>query len=127
MSQQHAHHTPPTLANSLSSGAVFSTIHAISGRLSPVPGTSRGIEVLETDTFTLQCLETATGYKFFTVADCSHPELDVLLQRIYTLFSDYVLKNPFYENDQGTCCGGSANASLLSPRRHQSIVCLFRW
>lgn len=90
-------------------------MHAIAGNLSPVQR-GGGIEVLEADTFRLQCLQTATGLflerlyfelwllkiadvlmlftalKFFVVADPSHPNLDAFLQSVYNLYIDYALK-----------------------------------
>ncbi len=41
-------------------GSTFFSIHAISSKLSPVPGSS-GIEVLETETFRLQCFLSQTS------------------------------------------------------------------
>ena len=76
-----------------------------------------GIETLEADTFTLQCLQTrtgsecryragapsspqgvhrpslrATGLKFFVTAKPNTPHLDVFLKQVYAHYSDYVLK-----------------------------------
>ena len=76
-----------------------------------------GIETLEADTFTLQCLQTRTGWacrnragvpsspqgvnrpslraaglKFFVTAKPNTPHLDVFLKQVYAHYSDYVLK-----------------------------------
>jgi len=40
-----------------------------------------------------------TGVKFIVVADHKHTKVEELLKRIYELYSDYVLKNPFYSLD----------------------------
>lgn len=53
---------------------------------------SGGIEMLETDTFRLQCFQTPTGLKFFLTAALGTPELDAVLRTVYELYVDYVLK-----------------------------------
>ncbi|ORY79460.1 Sybindin-like protein [Protomyces lactucae-debilis] len=81
----------------------FHGVHAISSQISPVAGSS-GIEVLETETFRLQCFQTLTGIKFllFTEPRQTHP--DQLLHRIYELYADYVMKNPFYQLEMPIRC-----------------------
>lgn len=44
------------------------------------------------------------GVKFFVTADRNHQHLEQTLRAIYELYSDYVLKNPFYELDQPIRC-----------------------
>ena len=44
------------------------------------------------------------GIKFFVTADSKAPQVDKFLQRVYELYSDYVLKNPFYEVDMPIRC-----------------------
>lgn len=65
------------------------------------PPSSSGIEVLETDNFRLNCFQTLTGVKFVIISDLtpSPTSKDALLRRIYDVYSDYVLKNPFYSLD----------------------------
>ena len=41
----------------------------------------------------------AAGVKFIVVADQKQPKVEELLKRIYELYADYVLKNPFYSLD----------------------------
>lgn len=61
---------------------------------------SSGIETLENDLFKLHCFQTVTGVKFLILTDLnSIVQKDVLLRKIYELYSDYVLKNPFYSLD----------------------------
>jgi hypothetical protein len=48
----------------------FHGIHAISGQISPVAGSS-GIETLDTDSFRLQCFQTLTGMTPFLTT--GHP------------------------------------------------------
>lgn len=53
---------------------------------------SSGIEKLETDTFKLQSFQTLTGVKFVITAEAGTPDLGAVLQEIYELYTDYVLK-----------------------------------
>ncbi|KAJ1923375.1 hypothetical protein IWQ60_003846 [Tieghemiomyces parasiticus] len=76
----------------------FHSIHAITTRISPV-GNSEGIELLEADGFKLHCFQTVTGIKFLLITDPAHPNTDAALRRIYRLYSDFVMKNPFYTPD----------------------------
>lgn len=71
-------------------GSTFHGLHAIATQIAPV--ISMGIEKLETDTFTLQCLQTLTGVKFVITATPGTNEVTALLDGIYELYSDYVLK-----------------------------------
>lgn len=93
-------------------------IYAISVKLSPSKQSS-GIQCLEADSFKLYCFQTITGLcgvvwcrlkfkilpinvagvKFIVIADSKQQKVDELLKRIYELYADYVLKNPFYSLD----------------------------
>lgn len=44
------------------------------------------------------------GVKFMVVAETTQTGLDILLRRIYELYSDYVLKNPFYSLEMPIRC-----------------------
>ncbi len=95
--------------------STFHSMHAIAGRLSPVKS-STGIEVVETDTFRLQCYQTLTGFfatpciadvrgiKFLLTADPNSSNLEATLIQVYQLYADYVLKNPFYDLDMPIHC-----------------------
>ena len=83
-------------------GSTFHSLHAIATQVAPV--VSAGIEKLETETFRLQCFQTLTGIKFIITADAGTTALDVVLRMIYELYSDYVLKNPFYELEMPIRC-----------------------
>ena len=48
-------------------GSTFASLHTIAKQLSPLPG-SGGIAVVEAPAFSLHCLETPTGLKFFVTA-----------------------------------------------------------
>jgi hypothetical protein len=45
-----------------------------------------------------------SGLKFYITADNSHPNLDVTLRTVYEVYTDYVLKNPFYEIEMPIRC-----------------------
>ncbi|XP_031623970.1 trafficking protein particle complex subunit 4 [Contarinia nasturtii] len=83
--------------------SMFYPLFAIASQLSPEPKSS-GIEILEADTFKLQCFQTLTGVKFMVVAETTQAGVDVLLRRIYELYADYVLKNPFYSLEMPIRC-----------------------
>eukprot|EP00947_MAST-08B_sp_MAST-8B-sp1_P003860 g3860.t1 len=78
--------------------STFHGLFEISSEVAPL--LSNGIEILDADTFRLQCLKTLTGLKFFVLAKPGSTDLDQVLRNIYILYTDYVLKNPFYELDQ---------------------------
>eukprot|EP01117_Protostelium_nocturnum_P008673 TRINITY_DN3112_c0_g2_i6.p1 TRINITY_DN3112_c0_g2~~TRINITY_DN3112_c0_g2_i6.p1 ORF type:complete len:250 (+),score=44.84 TRINITY_DN3112_c0_g2_i6:504-1253(+) len=88
-------------------GSIFHGLFAIGSQLSPVPsptgGPSSGIQLLQTDTFRLQAYQTPTGVKFFGIAEPT-AQMEGLLKQVYVVYTDYVLKNPFYEIDQPIRC-----------------------
>lgn len=94
-------------------------VHAITQRLNPVrtppvvtipgaipsrPEPSSGLEVMETENFRLQCFNTMTGTKFLVFTDTTQANVDVTTRRIYELYSDYVMKNPFYQLEMPIRC-----------------------
>lgn len=83
--------------------SMFYPLFAIASQLSPEPKSS-GIEVLEADTFRMHCFQTLTGVKFMVVADSLQVGIDLLLRKIYELYSDFVLKNPFYSLEMPIRC-----------------------
>lgn len=105
--------------------SMFYPLFAIASQLSPEPKSS-GIEILEADTFKLHCFQTLTGIpnhlillgkkhffycfffhsgvKFMVVSETSQSGVDSLLKRIYELYADYVLKNPFYSLEMPIRC-----------------------
>lgn len=76
--------------------STFHSMHAIAKQLSPVKG-GGGISVIEADVFRLHCLQTATGIKFFLIVDKTQQNVDGVLGTLHELYSDFVMKNPFYE------------------------------
>ncbi|XP_031835126.1 trafficking protein particle complex subunit 4-like protein Trs23 [Nomia melanderi] len=83
--------------------SMFYPLFAIASQLSPEPRCS-GIEILEADTFRLHCYQTLTGIKFIVVAESSQSGIEILLKRVYELYGDYVLKNPFYSLEMPIRC-----------------------
>ncbi|XP_070498978.1 trafficking protein particle complex subunit 4-like [Chironomus tepperi] len=83
--------------------SMFYPLFAIASQLSPEPKSS-GIQILEADTFRLHCFQTLTGVKFMVVAEPIQTGVEALLKKIYELYSDYALKNPFYSLEQPLRC-----------------------
>lgn len=75
--------------------SMFYPLHALAVQLSPEQGSS-GILELESDTFKLDCNQTLTGIKFIVVSDLKQTGINQLLDKLYELYSDFALKNPFY-------------------------------
>ncbi|KAH6685241.1 Sybindin-like protein [Plectosphaerella plurivora] len=99
----------------------FHGVHAITARLDPLkhvpssvppnqggiqnrPEPPTGLEVLETENFRMQCFNTLTGTKFLIFTDTTQVNVDVTLRRIYELYGDYVMKNPFYQLEMPIRC-----------------------
>ena len=90
-------------------------IHAITSRLSPI-GPSSGVQVLEGETFKLNILLTHTGMtvqlpivprrvhtrchilgtKFVLLTSLVESTADVMLQKVYEIYAEAVMKNPFH-------------------------------
>lgn len=83
--------------------SMFYPLFAIASQLSPEPRCS-GIEVLEADTFRLHCFQTLTGVKLMCVCDPQQQGVEQLLRRLYELYADYALKNPFYSLEMPIRC-----------------------
>ncbi|XP_045494872.1 trafficking protein particle complex subunit 4 [Colias croceus] len=83
--------------------SMFYPLFALASQLSPVPKSS-GIETLIADTFKLSCFQTLTGVKFILVTDPNMQGTEVVLKRIYELYADYALKNPFYSLEMPIRC-----------------------
>ncbi|KAK7333130.1 hypothetical protein VNO80_29894 [Phaseolus coccineus] len=89
--------------DSLRVASLWHSMHAISQQLSPVSG-CLGIELLQADTFDLHCFQSLTGTKFFVVCEPGAQHMENLLKFVYELYTDYVLKNPFYEMEMPIRC-----------------------
>ncbi|KAJ5937563.1 hypothetical protein N7454_003905 [Penicillium verhagenii] len=76
-----------------------------SGYSYPVPGVPvSGLEQLETDKFRLTCFQTLTGTKFLLFTDPVSGSVDSIINKIYELYADYVMKNPFYQLEMPVRC-----------------------
>ncbi|EAQ89296.1 conserved hypothetical protein [Chaetomium globosum CBS 148.51] len=101
----------------------FHGVHAITARLNPLkavnnrtstssgggapftrPDPPSGLEVLETENFRMQCFTTMTGIKFLLFTDTTQVNVDRTIQRVYEMYTDYVLKNPFYQLEMPVRC-----------------------
>lgn len=85
---------------------------------------SAGIKTLEAENFRLDCYETLTKVKFVVISDLSlgmspaTANKQELLKRIYELYADYVMKNPFYTLNMPI---NSDNCSLFKTNLEQSL------
>ena len=102
-------------------------MHAITARLNPIgmpqaaagssatgaagglslpsrPEPPSGLEVLESENFRLQCFNTLTGTKFLLFTDTTQANVDVTVRRVYDMYTDYVMKNPFYQLEMPIRC-----------------------
>ncbi|KAI9552159.1 hypothetical protein GHT06_022496 [Daphnia sinensis] len=101
--------------------SMFYPLFAIASQLSPEIKSS-GIEVLEADTFKLHCFQTLTGIKFLIVAEPKQLNVEHLLRRVYELYADFALKNPFYSLEMPIRCEQfESNLQLLLEQEKSGI------
>mmetsp|Transcript_13642 Transcript_13642/g.40638 ORF Transcript_13642/g.40638 Transcript_13642/m.40638 type:complete len:152 (-) Transcript_13642:17-472(-) len=86
----------------LRGGSTFHSLHAIARQIAPCR--SKGIVTLETEGFVLRCFQTLTGIKFVLTAEKGTSSMDVVLNMVYELYTDFVLKNPFQDVEQPIQC-----------------------
>lgn len=72
--------------------------------LSPFSSRPSGIEVLESTHFRIQCFQTLTGTKFLLFTEPLQPNIDTMIRKIYELYADFVMKNPFYTVEMPIRC-----------------------
>ncbi|KAL1839003.1 hypothetical protein VTJ49DRAFT_1978 [Mycothermus thermophilus] len=68
------------------------------------PEPPSGLEVLETENFRMQCFATLTGTKFLLFTDTTQANVDLTMRRVYDMYADYVMKNPFYQLEMPVRC-----------------------
>jgi trafficking protein particle complex subunit 4 len=99
---------PPFLSVHALTTRLYPLSHAVNASLSSTPSSRpdppSGIEVLETESFRLQCFQTLTGTKFLLFTDPQQANVDVIVRKIYELYADYVMKNPFYQTEMPVRC-----------------------
>lgn len=87
----------------------FHGVHAITKSLTPsslfIPSNQRtGIEVLDSSSFRLNCFQTFTGTKFLLFTEPGQPNVETIVRKVYELYADYVMKNPFYQLEMPIRC-----------------------
>lgn len=82
----------------------FHTVYAWTSQISPVPGKCSGLQTLEMPEVTLHCFQSITGVRFLVITDPNQPNIDEINAHIYLLYSDYVMKNPFYTLEMPIRC-----------------------
>lgn len=123
---------PLSINDLLNLAGTFHGIHAISRTLCPMPvhprntqpipsssrsGTgqqqppgpsqdpqARGIESLQTSRFCMSCYQTLTGIKFLLFTEPVQRDAETVLRKCHELYSDYVMKNPFYSLEMPIRC-----------------------
>jgi hypothetical protein len=76
------------------------SVHAISALLTPEGMSREGLTIINALQFKLTVFQTPTGMKLCVVGEVSQFNADELLRRAYEVYSDFVMKNPLYVNDQ---------------------------
>ncbi|CAJ0955879.1 unnamed protein product, partial [Mesorhabditis belari] len=98
--------SPPSISTNekIILSSTFHSLFTIAVQLSPVANSS-GIEVLETSQFRLHCLQSRTGVKFVVVTSIAgNSQISQFLNKLYELYADFALKNPFYSIDMPIRC-----------------------
>lgn len=81
-------------------GSTLSALHLFSAVVTP-PGLKKsGLKYISSKHFKLCCYQSQTGVKFCLVSDPNTADMEKLCKTVYQYYSDFVLKNPFYELDQ---------------------------
>uniref|UniRef100_A0AC35FGV9 Trafficking protein particle complex subunit n=1 Tax=Panagrolaimus sp. PS1159 TaxID=55785 RepID=A0AC35FGV9_9BILA len=124
----HLAFVPPVLSanDKIIIASTFHSLYAIAAQVSPTAKSS-GIKLLETTQFRLHCFQSITGIKFIVVASTtSPPTLDIFLRKVYELYADFALKNPFYSIDMPIRCDkfDEGLKALLEKQEKSNIVTL---
>lgn len=123
----------PTTNEKIFLASMFYPLFAIASQLSPLAHSS-GIEVLDTGSYRLHCLQTITGLKFLAISSvvggvgggtgAGTNWVVALLRRIHQLYADFALKNPFYSLEMPVRCelfdSGVRSALDQAERAHAS-------
>ncbi|WVQ74057.1 hypothetical protein IAR50_003640 [Cryptococcus sp. DSM 104548] len=91
---------PPLPVNTiLTLAGILHGIHAITARLTPAPVPGQpieGLESFEAEGWGGKVFMTPTGTKFVILHSIPHTGLEDLARRIYEIYADTVMKNPFH-------------------------------
>ncbi|KAK3898635.1 Sybindin-like protein [Staphylotrichum tortipilum] len=98
-----SHRTSISSTATAPAGGAASAVGGGGGMLTR-PEAPSGLEVLETENFRMQCFTTLTGVKFLLFADTTQTNVDLAMRRVYDLYTDYVMKNPFYQLEMPVRC-----------------------
>jgi Transport protein particle (TRAPP) complex subunit len=81
-------------------GATLSALHLLTGIVTPSGLKKSGFKFINAKHFKLCCFQSQTGVKFCLVSHPNAVDMEKLCKTAYQLYSDFVLKNPFYELEQ---------------------------
>lgn len=93
-------HAPKISTNEwLRIASTFHSLHAIASEASPIKNKhDDGIQEIRCGGMILRCLQTVTGIKFILCAEpTTRADLEQVCKDIYLLYTECVLKDPFYE------------------------------
>ncbi|ORY27758.1 Sybindin-like protein [Naematelia encephala] len=90
-------------------------VHAITSRISPGGG-GGGMESFEAEGWGGRVFLTATGTKFVVLHSLPHPGLEELLLKVYEIYADAVMKNPFHTPEM------PINSSLFETRLQALMI-----
>ncbi|PGH14661.1 hypothetical protein AJ80_05842 [Polytolypa hystricis UAMH7299] len=99
--------TSASLSSTTSTSTTTTAIPLSTSTSNTLPNPSlplTGLEVLETEKFRLSCFQTITGIKFLLFTDPLMANVDVVMKKVYELYADYVMKNPFYQLEMPVRC-----------------------
>jgi hypothetical protein len=83
--------------------STFQSVHAISARVGPGGGGVEAIEWGGEEPFSVHCLHTGTGMKILLTASVGR-ECETVLRKVYEIYADYALKNPFHTPEMPVRC-----------------------
>ena len=84
--------------------STFHSIYAISAELTPNSAGNTaclmpnlGIQILETQFFNLVCFHAHTGVKIILSSSTDSIDTNIIIKKLYDVYSEYVNKNPFQQ------------------------------
>ena len=101
---------------------LFHGMSEVIKQLSPFNSRHDGITSIEDETFRLHCYQTLTGLKFIVTASPKSENLERLLKDVYSLYTDYVMKDPFHTMEQPIKSGIFIKALIALVQRTNDIA-----